>query len=100
MAAPATVITLLAGGSTFTAEWALGHVFNWKIPLATILLAAGMEGFSALDRNGATLLSLFVLIGAVTTKFDGHSVIDLVTDLATGTGKLAGATGQSKTAAQ
>lgn len=98
MTAPATVIILVAGGSTFTAQWALAHKLDWKVPLATVLLAAGAEGFSAIDKNGATILSLMVLLGALTTKFDGHSVIDLVSSAATGTGKLAGSTGQSTTA--
>jgi hypothetical protein len=97
MAAPATIIVLVAGGSTFTAEWALGHKLDWKVPLATILLAAGFEGFSAIDRNGATLLSLMVLLGAFTTKFDGHSTIDLISSAVSGTGKLAGSTGSSTT---
>jgi len=97
MAAPATIIVLVAGGSTFTAQWALGHTIDWKVPLATLLLAAGFEGFSAIDRNGATLMSLFVLLGALTTKFDGHSSIELLTSAISGTGKLTGSTGQSTT---
>jgi hypothetical protein len=98
MAAPATIIVLVAGSATFTTEWALAHKIDWKVPLATLLLAAGMEGFSAVDRNGATLLSLLVLLGALTTKWDGYSPVDLISGAVTGTGKLTGSTGQTTTA--
>ena len=98
-ASPATVIVLISGGTTFAVEWAFGHQIDWKVPLATVLLAAGAEGFSALDRNGATLLSLFVALGAFTTKFNGHSAIDLVNGVISGTGKAVGSTGQSTTKA-
>jgi hypothetical protein len=95
MAAPATVIVLISGGTTFTVEWALGHRIDWKVPVATVLLAAGFEGFSALDRNGATLLSLFVMLGAFTTKFDGKSAADLLSGVVSGTGKVVGSSGQT-----
>ena len=100
MAAPATVIVLVAGGATFTTEWALAKKIDWKVPLATLLLAAGMEGLSAIDRNGATLLSLLVLMGALTTKWDGHSPVDLISGAVSGTGKLVGSSGQTTTAAK
>lgn len=100
MAAPATVIVLIAGGTTFTTEWALGHKIDWKVPLATVLLAAGMEGFSTIDRNGATLLSLLVLLGALSTKWDGHSPFDLISGAVSGSGKLVGSSGQTTTAAK
>lgn len=97
MAAPATIITLVAGTATFSSEWYFSHELDWKVPLATVLLAAGMEGFSSIDRNGATILSLLILAGALTTKFNGHSALDMITGLVSGTGKLAGSSGQTKT---
>lgn len=99
MAAPATVIVLISGGATFTVEWAFGHKIDWKVPLATVLLATGFEGFSALDKNGATLLSLMVALGAFTTKFDGKSAIDLINSVVSGTGKDVGSSGQTTTKA-
>jgi hypothetical protein len=81
MAAPATDIVLVAGAVTFTGEWYWNHQIDWKVPLATVLLAAAFEGLSNVDRNGATLLSIMVFAGAASTKFGGHSAFDMVTAL-------------------
>lgn len=89
MAGPASKIVLVAGGITFAGEWYWQHEIDWKVPLATLLLAAGMEGFSDIDKNGATILSLLIAIGAFSTKFKGHSAFDIVTGVMnTGTSKL------------
>src|ERR1700734_444982 len=84
MAAPGTDIVLIAGAVTFTGEWYWSHTIDWKVPLATVLLAGGFEVLSNLDRNGATLLGLMVFAGAMSTKFDGHSAFDMVTALLSG----------------
>lgn len=81
-------VVLVAGAITFTAEWYWDKQIDWKVPLATVLLAAGFEGLALIDKGGATILSLMVFAGAVTTKFNGHSAIDMLTNLTTTTGKL------------
>jgi hypothetical protein len=88
MSAPATTIVLVAGAVTFTGEWYWTKTIDWKVPLATILLAGGFEVLSNMDRNGATLLSVMVLVGALSTKFSGHSAFDMITTLIGG-GKTA-----------
>jgi len=84
MAAPGTNIVLVAGAVTFTGEWYWSQKMDWKVPLATILLAAGFEGLSSLDRNGTTILALIIFAGAASTKFSGHSAFDMVTALVSG----------------
>jgi hypothetical protein len=81
---PATGIVLTAGAVTFTSEWYWNKQIDWKVPLATVLLAAAFEGLSAIDKNGATLLSIMVFAGAASTKFGGHSAFDMVTTLVGG----------------
>lgn len=89
MTAPATTIVLTAGAVTFTGEWYWQRKADWKVPLATILLAGGAEALSGLDRSGATLLSVLVLTGALATKFNGHSAFDMITALVNHTGDAA-----------
>jgi|HubBroStandDraft_5_1064220.scaffolds.fasta_scaffold31006_6 hypothetical protein len=84
MAAPATDIVLAAGAVTFTGEWYWNKQLDWKVPLATVILAAAFEGLSNVDRHGATLLSIMVLAGAMSTKFNGHSAFEMVTTLVSG----------------
>jgi hypothetical protein len=90
MTAPATGIVLAAGAITFTGEWYWNHEIDWKVPLATVLLSAGAEGLSAVDKNGATVLSLLVLLAALTTDIKGKSALDMITGLVGGTGKTLG----------
>jgi hypothetical protein len=97
MAAPGTTIVLVAGAVTFTGEWYWNHTIDWKVPLATVLLGAGFEVLSNLDRNGATLLSLMVFAAAASTKYNGHSAFDMVTTLIGG-GKKAATTPTKKAA--
>jgi len=81
MAETATMITLTAGGITFINQWYWTHNLDWKVPVATIILAAGMDALAHLDERAATILSVLVLMGAATTKFNGHSAIDTITGL-------------------
>jgi hypothetical protein len=74
----ATGIVIVAGTVTFGNEWYQTKEVNWKIPLATILIALGIDGLSHLDSNAATGLAILVLIGAVTTKFNGQSVANVI----------------------
>jgi hypothetical protein len=75
-------ITLVAGGITFVNEWYQTRNIDWKVPLATALLAVGMEMLSNLSSGAATALSVMVLMGAATTQFNGKSALDTVLALA------------------
>ena len=63
-------ITLVAGGITFVNEWYQTKNIDWKVPLATAILAVGMQVFAELDN------------GAATTQFNGKSALDTVLALA------------------
>ena len=78
MANIATGIILTAGTITFGNEWYQTGKVNWKIPVATVLIAAVFDGLAHIDQNAAVGLSIIVLIGAVTTEFNGKSVADTV----------------------
>jgi hypothetical protein len=87
MSSPATTIVLISGAVTFTGEWYWNHEIDWKVPLATILLAAGAEGLSAVDKNGATVLSCLVLLAALSTPFKGHTAFGMISGVLSGAGK-------------
>lgn len=76
MANLATGIILTAGTLTFANEWLQTNKVNWKIPVATLILAATFDGIAHLDDKAATGLSVIVLVGAVTTEFNGKSVVE------------------------
>lgn len=80
--AAATVITLVAGGITFTNQWYQTRNLDWKVPVATVILAGGIDVLSNLDGRAATILSLLILMGAATTQYNGKSALDAVTALA------------------
>ncbi len=84
MSGPATSIVLVAGSLTFVGEWYWEKKIDWKVPLATVLLAAGAEGLSAVDKNGATIMAVMVFLAAATTKYNGHSATDMITNLVNG----------------
>lgn len=74
----ATVIVLTAGGMTFVNKWYQTKDIDWKVPVATVLIAAGVDLISNLDNSAAIGLSLLILLGAATTKFNGKSPVDLI----------------------
>jgi hypothetical protein len=78
-------ITLAAGGMTFVNEWYQTKNIDWKVPLATALLAVGMEVFSNVDNGAATAFSVIIFLGAATTKFNGKSPVDTVSALLSNT---------------
>jgi hypothetical protein len=79
---PASVtITLVAGGMTFVNEWYQTKNIDWKVPIATSLLAVGMEVFAKASNSAATALSVIIFLGAATTQFNGKSTVDTITDL-------------------
>lgn len=71
-------IVLIAGGMTFVNQWYQTKEINWKVPLATVLGAAAIDGISHLNDKAGIGLAVMVLIGAATTKFNGKSPADLV----------------------
>jgi hypothetical protein len=78
-------ITLVAGGMTFVNEWYQTRNIDWKVPIATAILAVGMEVFSKASSGAATSLSVIIFLGAATTQFNGKSAVDTVTDLLSNT---------------
>jgi hypothetical protein len=81
VASTGTTIVLVAGGITFANEWYQTKDINWRVPIATALIAAGVEGISKLDDKAATGLAVMILIGAALTEFNGKSAAATLTDL-------------------
>lgn len=79
--AAAAVIVLTAGGITFTNDWYQTRNVNWKVPVATVLLAAGIDALESISPVAATGLAVMVLLGAATTKFNGKSFADTLTSM-------------------
>lgn len=80
MASTATAIVITAGTITFVNEWYQTKQVNWKIPLATILAGLVIDGLSHLNDHAAVGLSVIVMVAALTTKFNGKSVANTVSD--------------------
>jgi hypothetical protein len=83
----ATGIVLTAGTITFANEWYQTHQVNLRVPVATLLAAAIFDGLSHIDEKAAVGLSVIVLIGAFTTRFNGESVADTLAKLFSASGK-------------
>lgn len=79
MANTATVLVLTAGTITFANEWYQTKTVNWRVPVATVILAGVFDGLSHLDEKAATGLSVMILIAALLTRFNGKSVADQLT---------------------
>jgi hypothetical protein len=90
--AAATAIVLTAGGITFVNEWYWTRQVNWRVPVATLFLAAIFDGLAKLDPKAGTGLSIMLLIGALMTEFNGHSAASTIAQLfpAPGTKKTKG----------
>ena len=82
----ATGIVLTAGTMTFANEWYQTKQLNFRIPVATLLLAAGFDGLSKLDTKISTTLAVIVFIGALTTEFNGKSTASTLAGLFPATG--------------
>jgi hypothetical protein len=61
-------------------EWLQTGGINWRIPVATVLLAAGVDAIAHVDTKIATTFSVIILIGAATVSINGKSAIDEITD--------------------
>lgn len=75
-----TAIIVVAGTITFANEWYQTKQINWRVPVATMLVALVFDGLSHLNNKAATGLSIMVLLGAVTARFNGKSVANTVYD--------------------
>jgi hypothetical protein len=61
---------------TFGNEWLQTNQVNWRIPVATVILAALVDGIAHLDTKIATMFSVIIFIGAATVSINGKSAID------------------------
>jgi hypothetical protein len=77
----ATGMTLTAGTMTFANEWYQTKQVNWRVPVATLLLAAGIDFLDRIDNKIANALAVMIFIGAGTTTFAGRSAFDTLSDL-------------------
>jgi len=77
----ATGIVLIAGTATFANEWYQTKKVNWKVPIATLLLGAVIDGLNKVDDKAAIGLAIMVAIAASATKFGGKSIIDTMVQL-------------------
>lgn len=87
----ATAIVLAAGTMTFGNEWYQTKQVNWRIPVATLFLAAAFDAMAILDDTIANMLAIMVLIGAGVTEFNGKSAFDTLSELFPTKGQPAGA---------
>ena len=85
----ATSIILAAGTMTFANEWYQTKQVNWRIPVATLILAAAFDGLSQLDSAAATSLAVIAFIGAGTAEFNGKSAFATLAQLFPASGKAA-----------
>ena len=87
MSSPAGGIILIAGGMTFANEWYQTKQINWRVPVATLLIAAVFDGLGRLDSKAATTVAIIALIGAATAEFNGKSAASTLSDLFPVSGK-------------
>jgi hypothetical protein len=68
-------LVLAAGTMTFGNEWLQTQGLNFRVPIATLLLA-GMDGaLSALSPKAGVAFGAIVFIGALTVPLNGKSPI-------------------------
>jgi hypothetical protein len=72
------MLVLAAGGITFATKFYYSHELDWKVVIATPLIAAGFAGLGKLDPKATMVLGVMALAGAATTKFNGHSFTDIL----------------------
>ena len=77
----ATGMVLTAGTMTFANEWWQTKQVNWRVPVATLLLAAAIDFVTKLDTTVANGLAVMIFIGAGTAQFNGKSAFDTLADL-------------------
>ncbi len=68
-------IILVAGTGTFANEWLQTGKPNWRVVPATLLASWGFAGLDKLSEKASVSLAIMAAIVAVTTKFNGKSVV-------------------------
>jgi hypothetical protein len=76
-----TGIVIVAGTMTFTNEWYQTGKVNWRVPIATVLLAGAIGFLGRIDNRIGNGLGVMIFIGAGTTKFNGHSAFGTLAQL-------------------
>jgi len=73
-----------AGAMTFVTKFYYTQDIDWKIVIATPLIAGGFALLGKLDSNATMILGIMALMTAATTKFNGNSFVSLLTALGPG----------------
>src|SRR5215470_4958663 len=76
-----TGMVLVAGTMTFANEWYQTRSVNWRVPIATFLLARAIEFIGKIDTKISNAFAVMIFIGAGTTQFNGRSAFDTLSDL-------------------
>jgi hypothetical protein len=71
----APTIVLVAGTGTFANEWLQTGKPNWRVVPATLLGSWAFSGLDKISEKVALPLSIMVAIVAVTTTFNGKSIV-------------------------
>jgi hypothetical protein len=79
-------LVLLAGTLTFGNEWYQTHEINWRVPVATVLAAAGTAGLGRVSPGGAAGIGVMALIVAAATPLNGKSPIQELASVVNGSG--------------
>lgn len=77
----ATGMVLTAGTMTFANEWYQTKQVNWRVLIATILLAGAIDFTTKIDNTVANAFAVMIFIGAGTTQFNGKSAFDTLSGL-------------------
>jgi hypothetical protein len=76
-----TGIVLLAGTMTFANEWYQTGKVNFRVPIATVLLAGAIGFLGRIDNRVSNALGVMIFIGAGSTQFNGHSAFGTLAQL-------------------
>lgn len=68
-----TGLVLVAGTMTFANEWYQTHQVNWRVPIATLLLAGAISFLGKIDNRVANGFGILIFVGAGSTQFNGQS---------------------------
>jgi hypothetical protein len=76
-----TGIVVVAGTMTFANEWYQTGKVNWRVPIATFLLAGAIGFLGRVDNRIGNALGVMIFIGAGTAQFNGKSAFDTLAQL-------------------
>lgn len=80
-----TGLVLTAGTMTFLNEWYQTNKVNWRVPIATLLLAAAIDFLGKIDNRVANGFGILIFVGAGSTQFNGRSAFGTLAQLFGGT---------------